>query len=163
MTISLTWPQFLIELLSVLILFLFLRKMAFPPIVKAMKNRAEHIRNEIDAAEARRREAEELKAGLEQDVKEMKARADQALARALKDAEDQARSVLDEARHEAKRLVNEAELEIRREREAALAQIRAQIADLAITVAERVLEERLDAPGDQKLVHRFVERIGVQQ
>lgn len=163
MTISLTWPELLIELISVLILFAFLRAKAFPPIIKAMKDRSAHIQSEIEAAETQRRESEALKAGLEREVKEIKARADQALARALKDAEDQARSVLDEAKHEAKRIITEAEAEIRREQEAALASIRGQIADLAIAVAERVLEERLDGADDRKLVDRFIDRIGVPQ
>lgn len=162
-TISLSWPQLLIELISVLLLFGFLRKYAYPPIMKAMRDRAAHIREELEAAEARRREAEELKAQLEQEVRDLKARVEQTLARAIGDAEERAQAIVEEAQREAKRILQDAEAEIRHEREAALASLRAQMVDLAIAVAEHVLRERLNEVEDRRLVNEFIDRIGVPQ
>jgi F-type H+-transporting ATPase subunit b len=162
-TISLSWPQLLIELISVLLLFSFLRAKAFPPILKAMRDRQERIRSDLEAAEARRREAEAMKAELEAEVKAIRERADQVLARAKKDAEEQARTILEEAQRESKRIISEAEVEIRREREEVLASLKAQIVDISLSVAEKVLRERLDAESDRRLVGEFVERIEVPQ
>ena len=163
MTISLSWPQLLIELISVLILFAFLRAKAFPPILKAMRDRQERIRSDLEAAEARRREAEAMKAELEAEVKAIRERADQVLARAKKDAEDQARAILEEAQRESKRIIAEAEVEIRRQREEVLASLKAQIVDISLSVAEKILRERLDSERDRRLVDEFVERIEVPQ
>ncbi|MBX5467556.1 MAG: F0F1 ATP synthase subunit B [Firmicutes bacterium] len=161
--ISLSWPQLLIELISVLLLFAFLRAKAFPPIVKAMRDRQERIRSDLETAEARRKEAEAMKAALEAEVRSVRERADQVLARAKKDAEDQARAILEEAQRESKRILAEAEVEIRRQREEVLSSLRAQIVEISLSVAEKILRERLDSQADRRLVDEFVERIEVPQ
>ena len=67
-SVSLSWQMVVIELISVILLFVFLRRFAFPSIIKAMQDRARRIQSDLDTAEATRREAEELKAHLEQEL-----------------------------------------------------------------------------------------------
>lgn len=162
-TVSASWQMVVIELISVILLFLFLRRYAFPPIIKAMRDRSRRIQSDLDAAEQARREADALKTRLDAEVKEIKERAQEALARALKEAQEERRAILEESQRESKRIIAEAEAEIHREREAMLGEVRGQVVDIALEVAERIIRERLDQDADRRLVREFVDRIGVPQ
>ncbi len=153
----------LIELVSVLMLFGFLRRYAFPPMIKAMRERAQRIQHDIETAEATRREAEALKTSLEVEVKEIRRRADETLSRAVKDAQNERRRILEESQRESKRILEEATAEVARERQAMLTAVRRQVVELSVEVAERMIRERMNQDTDRKLVSEFIERIGVPQ
>src|ERR1019366_567985 len=53
---------FLLELIAFGLVLFFIAKYVLPPLRRAMDQRAEHIRNSIEAAEAAKREAEESSA-----------------------------------------------------------------------------------------------------
>src|SRR5579875_2459129 len=95
-------------LVAVLLLFFFLRRFAFPPLLKAIEARQARIQGDIEAAEEIRRQAEALKRDLDQQLKDVRQRAEAAMTRALRDAEAEARQILDRARQESRRLIDEA-------------------------------------------------------
>ena len=78
---------------------------------------------------------------------------------------DQAREAADRfreeemgrARQEAQDFVERARIDIQRERDAALAEVRANFGDLAITAAERVIRRSLDRQAHQELVAQVLE------
>jgi F-type H+-transporting ATPase subunit b len=160
MKISLAVLNIVNAWVAVLILFWFLRRYAFPPLLKAIRDRQARIASDLEAAERQRQEAEALKADLEQELRDVRQRAEAALNRALRDAEEEATQILDRARAESKRLIEDAQAEIRAERERALAAVKDQVAELAIGVAERVLAERLDAEADKRLFEQFLSEMG---
>jgi F-type H+-transporting ATPase subunit b len=160
MTIQLTPLDMLNALIAVLLLFFFLRRYAFPPLLKAIRDRQARIASDIETAEQTRLEAEQLKQDLEQQLKEVRQRAELAMTRALRDAEEESRQIVERARQEARRLMEEAETEIQAERERAVLAVKAQAANLAVAVAERVLGEGLTAEQSQKLFEQFVESVG---
>ncbi|MCL8208137.1 MAG: F0F1 ATP synthase subunit B [Actinomycetia bacterium] len=160
MQISLSLLNMLNALIAVILLFLFLRRFVFPPVLKAMQERQARIQGDLEAAEAQRREAEKLRQDLEQQLKEVRQKAEAALARALRDAEEESQQILERARAEARRIIADAETEIQAERERALEAVKRQVADLAVEIAERVLAERLSAEQDRRLFEQFVEQLG---
>jgi F-type H+-transporting ATPase subunit b len=145
---------------AVLILFLFLRRYAFPPLLKAIHDRQARIQSDLEAAERQREEAERLRRQLEEELKDVRQRAEAAFNRALRDAEEEAGQILERARTESKRLIEDAQAEIRAERDRALASVRDEVADLALRVAERVLSERLDQEADKRLFEEFLSQMG---
>jgi F-type H+-transporting ATPase subunit b len=160
MTIQLTPFDMLNALIAVLLLFFFLRRYAFPPLLKAIRDRQARIASDIETAERTRLEAEQLKQDLEQQLKEVRQRAELAMTRALRDAEEESRQIVEHARQEARRLMEEAETEIQAERERAVLAVKAQAANLAVAVAERVLGEGLTQEQSQKLFEQFVDSVG---
>jgi F-type H+-transporting ATPase subunit b len=142
--------------IAVLILFWFLRRYAFPPLLKAIQDRQGRIQADLDAAKAQRDQAEALKGELEQELRDVRQKAEAALTRALRDAEGEASQILERARTEARRLVEDAQGEIQAERERALNAVKDQVAGLAMEVAERVLSRRLDQEDDKRLFEQFL-------
>ena len=145
---------------ALVILYLFLSRYAFPPILKAIRDRQTRIEEDIKAAERQREQAEQVRQELEQELKDVRLKAEAALSRALHDAEEEARQIVDRARVEAKRLVQDAQGEIEAERERAIGTVRDQVADLALLVAERVLASQLGDEVDKRLLQQFVDEVG---
>ncbi len=147
-------------LVAVGILYVFLQKYAFPPLLKAVRDRQTRIDEELAAAERRRQEADELKSQLEAELRHVKARAEVAMNHALRDAEDEAAQIVVRARQESRRLVADAEAEIASERQHALASVKREVADLALGIAAKVLGQERADEATRRLVQEFVDQLG---
>ncbi len=146
-------------LVAVGILYLFLQKYAFPPLLKAVRDRQTRIEEDLAAAERRHQEADQLKAELEAQLKQVKARAEVAMSRALRDAEDEAQQIVTRARQESRRLVTDAEAEIAAERDRALQSVKQDVADLALRIATKVLGQEISDGVSERLVQEFADQL----
>lgn len=130
-------------LLFVGLIFL-LKKFAWKPILKAVNEREEGIKDALTAAEQAKLEMENLKADNDKLLKEARAEREAMLkeARAMKD-----KIVSDaktEAQAEANKLIAQAQANIEAEKNAALADIKSQVASLSVEIAEKVVKQELD-------------------
>ena len=155
MQINLSPLDMLDALIAVLLLFFFLLRFAFPPLLRAIHDRQERIQSDIKAAEDVRLEAEALKRDLDQQLKDVRQRAEAAMTRALRDAEAESQQILDRARQESRRLIEEANTEIQAERDRALLTVKSQAVDLAVAVASKVLGEGLTDTQNETLLEQF--------
>lgn len=134
-------------------------KYAWGPITEALNERETRIEDSMQAAEKALEEARKIQADNE---------------RARREAEQEGQRILREAREEAERLRNEeiqetreriatlrdqAQEDIAREKQSALDDLRAEVADLAIEAAERILGEALDQSRHRKLVENMIEEL----
>jgi len=142
--------------LAFAIVFFILKKFVWPPIMQALDDREQHIEEALQAADIAHEEMKKLKLDNEQLLKDAKEERDAIMteARKIKD------KMLDEARVkanlEADRIVESAKERINHERLAAMTEIKNQIAEISIEVAERILREKLSAP---KAQHEYIERL----
>jgi F-type H+-transporting ATPase subunit b len=141
-----------------LVLFV-LKRFAWTPILGALDAREKGIRDAIDEAQKLQADAESLIAGHRQQLNEARREAQEIVAEGRSAAERVGREIQDKARQEAERLLDRARQEIAREQEAALAKIREESVDLALSVAARVLRERLDADADRALVRQYLSEV----
>jgi len=136
-----------------LALFLFtmwvLSKVAFPRIQEALDKRANAIRENIEAAERQRKEADELLAEYRQRLKEAREQADEIIVRARKAAETAKAQATVEGKEKRAELVDAARRDIEAETRRSLQQIRKEVADLTVLATEKVARKSLD-PADQK-------------
>jgi F-type H+-transporting ATPase subunit b len=149
--------------LGFIVVFFFLRKFGLPQIKGAMNARTEKIRGDIEAAEAQKDEADQVLA-------EYRAQ--------LNDAKAEAGRIIEEARQSADRLKREnetrlqAELAEQRERAVAdieaakvqaLADLRGELAALAIGAAETVVQRNLDGATQTQLVEDYINQVAAQR
>jgi F-type H+-transporting ATPase subunit b len=78
------------------------------------------------------------------------------VARANKIAEDTRNEILGEARAEAEKVTQRAREEITAEKDRAMAEIRSQVADLALEAAGRLVGSQMDGPTQRRLVEDFL-------
>lgn len=147
---------FWIEILNFVILFVFLRIFAWPPLVRAMEQRRKSVQEQLHAAQTEREEALRLREQQTRELAEAKTEAQVILDRAQRAAAEESRRLLEEARAAAERLQKQAQEEIGRERDAAVAALRGEMADLVVEAAGRLLRQRVDGDADRRLADEFI-------
>lgn len=158
--LNLNTGDILFQLVAFLILMLLLRKYAFGPLMKIMKDRELHISNEIDAAEKSRKEAEANLAKQTEELKTARVEAQSIIEAARKQSELQGEEILAAARTEATRLKDAAVSEIELEKERAIETLRNEVATLSVKIASKVIAKELDEQNQAKLINDYLQEVG---
>ena len=132
-----------------LVLILILAKFAWRPILGAVKEREDSINNALSSAEEARKEMQNLKADNEQLRKEARAERDAILKEARELKEKVLASATEEAQTKADMIVAQAKESIEMEKKAAMAEIKSQVANLSIEIAEKVIRKELSSKEKQ--------------
>ena len=135
-----------------------MKKFAWRPILGAVSEREEGIKNALASAENARIEMENLQSDNERILKE--ARLEREVM--LKEARELKNKIIDDAKEEAKRqsdkLVRQAQETILREKKAAISDLKAEVAKVSISIAEKVIRGELsDADKQEKLVKSMLD------
>ena len=146
--------------INLLVLYVLLKKFLFGPVTKIMDERQRAIENNIKDAEARKAEAEQLKADYESHLTSARAEAADLVAQAKSRAGAEYDSILAQARTDAQKVREDAQAQIQTEREQMLQGARQEVAALALLAAAKVAGRELDADGDQALVDAFLAEAG---
>lgn len=134
-----------------------LMKFGWKPILASLKEREESIQHALDAAEKAKIEMASLKSDNEKLLKEAREERD----RMLKDAKDAANRLHDEAqvaaRKNADRIIEDAKAVIHTEKQAALRDVKAQVAMFSLAISEKLIKKNLSEDKQQKeLVDTFI-------
>ncbi len=141
-----------------LILLLILGKFAWPAIRSAVHQRNESIRNSLKAAEKAREEMKKLEASNEKILEKARNDRDEIMKEARTMKEQILADARENAEEESERLINKARESIDAEKQMALKEIKEQIAQFSVEIAENVLREKLsDDDEQQELVNRMVD------
>jgi F-type H+-transporting ATPase subunit b len=139
-------------LLLFLITMFVLKRFAFPPIADALEKRANAIRENIEASEKQREEADKLLEEYRHRLTEAREQADDIAARARKAAEAAVAEATTEGKAKREELVAAARRDIEAETRRSLEQIRKEVADLTVLATEKVTRKSLDDADHKKLV-----------
>ena len=146
-----------------LAIFLFtmwvLSKVAFPRIQAALDRRANAIRENIEASERQRQEADELLAEYRERLKEAREQADDIVARSRKAAENAVAEATEQGKVKREELVSAARKDIEAETRRSLDQIRREVADLTVVATEKVTRKTLSDEDHKKLVEEALEEV----
>lgn len=153
----------LVQLVCFIILLALLRKFAWGPLVNMMKQREEHVANEIDAAEKTRAEAKKYLEEQRALVKQSREEAQTLIENAKKQGEVQREEIVVAARAEADRLKENAKREIITEKEKAVAALREQVASLSVLIASKVIEKELTVADQDKLINEYLQKAGEER
>jgi F-type H+-transporting ATPase subunit b len=142
-----------------LLLLVVLHKTAWGPLIKSMHEREEHIAHCLMTAEKARNEGEQL---LAQHRKAMADTADEVrglLDEARRNAQGLQEEILNKARAEAEAEKERAKHEIATARDQALSEIWTKTADLAVSVAGRVLSKEMNEGDHRRLVESAINEL----
>jgi F-type H+-transporting ATPase subunit b len=136
-----------------------LGKFAWKPMLQALNEREEKIRGALEQADKARAEAAAMLKQNEQNI----ARAEQEYQRVIQEGKALAEKMKDEivakAKQQAQQELDRAQDELKRNVDEARQTLRAEIADLAIQAAEKILDETLDEKKQKKLVDKFIDQL----
>ncbi|MDR2659986.1 MAG: ATP synthase F0 subunit B [Spirochaetaceae bacterium] len=135
--------SFFFSLLNIAVLFIVLRAIFFKPLSKFMENRANKIKDEIDAATRDREEAKKLRLNYEDKMKNADVEA-MAITQAAKiEAEKLSAKIIQEGKSQAELFIESARRQIQAERHAAVLAFKAQAATLVVAAAGRLLRREI--------------------
>jgi F-type H+-transporting ATPase subunit b len=141
---------FVWTLLAFLIVFLILKKFAWPMILKGLNEREANIADSIATAEKVKKEMAQLKSeneALLQSAREERA----AMLKEAKDIKDKMiNDAKDEAKNQAAKIVADANASIQHQKMAALTDIKNQVGKMVVEVSEKILRKELSDKANQE-------------
>jgi len=147
------------QMIVFLILIWFTMKFIWPPLTKAMDERAHRISEGLSAAEKARKDLADADARVAEEIKTARAEAAQIIER----AHQQANQIVDKAKQDAigegSRQKTAAAAEIDSMVHRAREELRGQVATLAVQGAEKILKREIDANAHKTLIDQLVAEI----
>ena len=147
------------SVVSFALLFLLLKKYAFPPILEALEERENKIRTEISDAEKLRQEAQELKADLEKELKNAHEKANTIVQMAGDESKKIQEKTIQETQAKVRQMQSDAEQEIQIAQNKLLNEIRGYTAALTIAATEKVLKKSLGDEDKKRLIDESIEEV----
>jgi F-type H+-transporting ATPase subunit b len=147
-------PALIFELINFGILYWILKRYAYKPIVTMLENRRRRIEESLKAAEAAIAERNALQQERQEIIAQAKARASEIVAEARGEAEVKKNGIIAEAEANADHIMEQAKRETERQLAAAHDQLAGEARELVIAATSRLIDEKLDAKRDEKLVEQ---------
>lgn len=144
--------------IAFLVVLFLLRKMAWGPILTALKEREESIASALNEADKARSEMSSLQADNERLIQEARVERDSMLREAREMADKLVADAKGKAKEETAREVESAREAIATERKAAVAELKSEVAKLSVSIAEQLIRAELaDAGKQEALVSKLMD------
>jgi F-type H+-transporting ATPase subunit b len=145
---------FLIQLITFGLAYFVLRRYAFGPIIKTLRERREIIENGVKLGEQMQKEKAAFEAKMAELLQGARREADGIIGSAQETAKENIREAEDKARQKAQLILEEADRRIEQETARVRKQLEKELATLVAEATEAVIEEKVDAKKDAALIER---------
>lgn len=144
----------LIQLVTFVLAFLVLKRFAFKPILKVLKERRELIESGVELGERMRKQQAEAEAKTAEMIAHARTEADGIIAGAQETSRQTIREAEDKARQKAEGILQEADERIKSETQRARKQLEGELVGLISDATEAIIGEKVDATKDAALIDR---------
>ena len=151
--------SFVVQFLSFLVLILVVFILAYKPVKKILKKRADYVENEIKEARESNLEAEKNVAEAKEMVASSKVQASEIIARAEKQGQERYDMMLVSANNEIVEMKKDAEKDVERAKEEAIQDIRNEMVNVALSASEEILKREVDSQDNKRLAEDFINRL----
>ncbi|MCI6233574.1 MAG: F0F1 ATP synthase subunit B [Prevotella sp.] len=143
-------------LLAFVVVFLVLAKYGFPAILNMVDSRNRFINDNLHKAKEAAERLEHIKDEGESILQEAREKQAAIIKEATATRDAIIEKAQEKARVEGARLIEDAKAEIESQKQAAISDIRRQVAELSIEISEKILKDKL---GDDKAQMEYIDRI----
>ena len=150
----------IIQIINFVLLLFLLRKFLYAPFVAKMEERTRAIKTSLEEAQAARAQAAKQQEENAERLRAAHAEAEAIRTRALKEVADEQRKLVEAARAESQRLVETAKAQLEAETRKAREDLRREVSDLAVAVAEKLVKRSLRDEDHRRIVADALARIG---
>ena len=147
------------QLINFFVLMFLLRKYLYDPIKDILDQRAAQINGDLDEAEEKKEEAEELKAEYKQKLKNAHSEAQEIIDNAESRANKKAKDIINEAEKRAEKEKAKKLEEIEQAKKEAAAELRDSIADYTVLAANKLIQEQLDEDKHHQMIMEFIDQL----
>lgn len=153
------WPNLLAQLGSTLVLFLVIRHFVYEPMSNFLEKRKNQVMSDLDEANQAKEEAESLKLEYEKQIQHARTEGQEIVEASRKRGHELKKQQEDEGRQNADQMLEQARLQIAREREKAAQDLKYSTSEMAVLIAEKLLEKNIDGEGQEQLIDQFIEEL----
>ena len=138
------------------ILLLLVKHYAWGPVSEMMEKRRQKVIEDLDSAADNRKKAEILANQREAALKDSRQEATKILSDAKQNAQKTSDKIVADANTEANNIRKNADAEAKKAKDDALNDARDHIADISVSIAEKVISKNLSADDQKDLVDQFI-------
>ncbi len=147
-------------IISFVLLVILLWKVAYPQILKGMKNREETIKQQLEEAQKTKKEAENLLEDYKRQLAEARSEAQKIINEGKSLGENMRKEIVQKAQAESNQIVKRAQEEIELQKQKAILELQEKIADLSIMAATKIINKSLNTEDNRRLVEEYVSKVG---
>ncbi len=138
------------------LLVVVLRAFAWKPLLEALRRREDTVRDSLQKAEAARAEAQRLIEENKRQLAQAELEGKHILNESRALAQQLQKEMTDKAQEQSRKIIEQARAEISRDKDAALSQLKGEVASLALGAAEKILRESLDEAKHRRLIDTYL-------
>lgn len=157
--ISLNIWHIIVTVLNLLILTYILKKFLFKPVQEVMAKRKTEVEVLYSDAEAAKTSAESDKKLYSEKLRTAKEEADGIIRTATARADKLGEEIVDEAKAKAADYMQKAEADIELEKKKALNELKNEISDISVQIAENVVEREISEDDHRELIDSFIDKL----
>lgn len=152
------WP-FVVQFAVLIVIILIIVYLFYKPIKKMLNTRAEHVRENIQAAEISKKEMEEKLSAAEKEVESERLKAQAMIKETIESSEKMRQQMLTEAKLEVEKERARALSEIELAKTEALDEIHQEIVEVALDASKKVLEREVSEKDNRRIIEDFIKEV----
>jgi len=156
---NISFVEVLVQLFAFLIVFFTLKKFAWKPVLNVIKARRERFEHEWTDIEKMKSELTNLEANYKAHLDKIEDEARAKMQEAIREGRQVAREIQEKARLDSQTSFEKAKANIDLEIEKARVEFRRDVARLSLQVAEKILQEKLDAVQQEKKALSLIDEL----
>ena len=146
--------------IAFLIIFIVMKKLVWPAVVKMMDDRESKMQGDIEGAEQARLEAEADAAAYKERIKEAEREAADIIAAAKREAEGERAQILAAAQKDAADTIARGHDVVQAERQRALEELSQSVVDLSVEIAGKIIGNDLSDAQHRALAEKYLQEVG---
>ncbi len=154
-----SWPSLVAQLGSLVVLILIFFFVAYKPVKKMLKKRADYIESNISDSQKDKALAKQNFEQSQEAILSSKKEASQIITRANKEALKERQLLEEETKMNISKLKKEAEIDIQKSKEESLEEIRREMVTVALAASKEILKREVNEKDNAKLAEDFIEKL----
>ena len=146
--------------INLMILFFALKRFLFKPVQKILTERQAAVDQALNDADEARARAEAAETEYTEKLTQAKEESAEILRNATRKAQQRSEEIVANARNEAAGIMQHNRDELEREKRRAESQLRSDVSELAVLVAEKVVGREINQTDHARLIDEFIESVG---
>jgi len=155
--------QIVTQIIGFLIAVFLLKKFAWKPLLSILEERRTKIKSEFDNIDKEKEKVADLLSDYQTKLKEIDSLARVKIQEAAREGQKLANEIKENARKESKDILTKGREEIQRDVDKAKVQLKNDLVNMTMRVAEKLIRERLDEEKDRKLIAEFIDSVPAQK
>lgn len=140
------------------LLALLLYVVAYKPVLRMLDERSSRIQKGLEDAEQARKQAAEMEQEFQRQMTQARREGQDIIAQATQASDRVRQEILDKAHEDARGMIDKAKEEIDRERAQAMNELRREVGDLSVSIAQKIIGRSLDEQSQRRLIAEFLDQ-----